>query len=424
MQTFEKTPEFAEREDTNDSLGSFRERFFIPQKNGKELIYFCGNSLGLQPKSVKNYIDQELESWAGLAVEGHFSGKNPWMHYHKFLQPLIAEVVGAKETEVVVANSLTVNLHLLLTTFYQPEGKKYKILVENNPFSSDWYALESLLKIKGLNPEDSIIELKPETDNLYISTNQFKQTLEKHSEEIALVLLGGVNYLTGQAFEMKEIISKAHEFNIPVGLDLAHAAGNLELKLHEWKTDFAVWCSYKYLNSGPGGTGGYFIHENHAANTSLPRLAGWWGQKEENRFKMEKAFTPTPTAEGWQLSNAPVISMAAQWASLDIFKEAGIKRLREKSIKLTGYLEFLLREEILNRTNPFSIEIITPQNPDERGCQLSLKIGKNGQELFNKIQNGGYIVDFRNPDIIRVSPAPLYNKFSEVYQFVNYLKQL
>lgn len=416
--------DFALTADKDDVLQIFRHKFHIPVINGRECVYFCGNSLGLQPKSTGEYIRRELDKWAQSGVEGHFASPNPWLQYHKFVQKQLAEVVGARPAEVAAANSLTVNLHLLFRTFYQPAGKKTKILVEENPFSSDWYALQSQVRLHGLDPKQCIIELQSDDDSQYLSTESILRTIDRHHDELAMVFLGGVNYLSGQAFDMATIIRHAHQYGIIVGLDLAHAAGNLELKLHDWEADFAVWCSYKYLNSGPGSTGGYFIHERHAANKNLPRLAGWWGHEEETRFRMGKEFVPAGSADGWQLSNAPVLALAAQWASLDIFQEAGMSRLRQKSILLTGYLEFLLHKMVLNTANPFGIRIITPANPRERGCQLSLKIGRNGQELYQELCQNGYIVDFRNPDIIRVSPTPLYNRFSEVYSFVHFLKDL
>jgi len=421
---FTATLEFAQGLDKHDPLKNFRDQFYIPKHKNQEVVYLCGNSLGLLPKSTEQYLKKELDEWARLGVEGHFESQNPWLHYHTFVQEQLAEVVGAKKHEVVAANSLTVNLHLMFASFYQPAGKKTKILVEHNPFSSDWYALQSQILQKGLKPEDTLVELQPDGQNSYISTQHILSEIDRLQDELAILFLGGVNYLTGQAFDMKTIIQHAHKKNILVGLDLAHAVGNLELQLHDWQADFAVWCSYKYLNSGPGGTGGYFIHEKHAANTNLTRLAGWWGQDESTRFQMGKQFNPTPTAEGWQLSNAPVLSLAAQWASLDIFQKAGISKIRAKSKKLTAYLEYLLHELILSKENTYNITIITPANPEERGCQLSLKIGRKGNELYEKLKKANYIVDFRNPDIIRVSPVPLYNSFEEVYKFVDFLKQL
>jgi kynureninase len=413
----------AQNLDQEDPLRSFREQFYIPQSNNKEVVYFCGNSLGLLPKNTEYYIKKELDTWAKLGVEGHFNSENPWLHYHKFVQEQLAEVVGAKPYEVIAANSLTVNLHLMFASFYQPAGKKTKIMVEHNPFSSDWYAIQSQIQQRGLSPDETLVELQPDEGNSYISTQHILNEIDRLQDELALIFLGGVNYLTGQAFDMKTIIEYAHKKNIMVGLDLAHAVGNLELKLHDWQADFAVWCSYKYLNSGPGGTGGYFIHEKHAANTNMTRLAGWWGQEESTRFQMGKEFNPTPTAEGWQLSNAPVLSLAAQWASLDIIQQAGISNMRAKSKKLTAYLEFLLNDIIISKENPYQISIITPTNPEERGCQLSLKITSRGKELYEKLKDSNFIVDFRNPDIIRVSPAPLYNTFEDVFSLVNFLQK-
>lgn len=415
---------FAIGADKADVLSEFRKEFFIPEKKGNPLIYFCGNSLGLEPKSAKKFLEIELEDWALLGVDGHFHAHNPWLNYHKFLQQSLAEIMGALPAEVVPANSLTVNLHLLLTTFYRPKGKKVKILVDGNPFSSDWYALNSQIKLKGLDPGQTLIEIEPEAEDGILSTRRVLESLEENKYEVALIFFSGVHFLTGQVFELEAICRKAQELEIPIGLDLAHAVGNVELKLHDWQCDFAVWCSYKYLNSGPGGTGGFFVHEKHARNSKLPRLAGWWGQNESIRFEMTKEFDPTPSAEGWQLSNAPVLSLAVQRASLEIFSRAGMRRLREKSRKLTGYLSYLLYEKIISASNPYHISILTPDNPEERGCQLSLKVGKHARELLNKLADNGIIIDFRQPDIIRVSPVPLYNTFREVYQFVSILEAL
>ena len=421
---FSTDKNFALAADREDPLKSFRSQFCIPKRGGKELVYFCGNSLGLEPKNVEKFIARELKTWQDKAVEGHFSGKNPWVDYHKFLRPLIAQIAGATEKEVVVANSLTVNLHLLLTTFYRPKGKKKKILVEHLPFSSDWYAFEAHAKLHGYDPKDIIEEIKPKPGSYYLSTEKIIETIEKQEGEIALIVLGGINYLTGQAFDLSAIALAARKRNILFGLDLAHAIGNIPLKLHDWEVDFAVWCSYKYLNAGPGGVGGYFIHEKHATNSELPRLAGWWGNNEKTRFKMEKGFDPIPTAEGWQLSNAPVLSMAAQWSALEIFQKAGMEKVREKSIALTGYLEYLLNEHIINKGDNLNLKILTPKNPEARGCQLSLSIQKDALKAYKAISEAGFIVDYREPDIIRVAPTPLYNQFIEVFRFVNFLKAL
>jgi kynureninase len=312
---------------------------------------------------------------------------------------------------------------LLLTTFYRPVGNKKKILVEYNPFSSDWYALESHARLHGYNPDEVIVEIKSDKP-FYLSTEKILERINSLKEETALILFSGVNYLTGQVFDMEAIAKEASKHSIPVGLDLAHAIGNVPLKLHEWNVDFAVWCSYKYLNSGPGGTGGYFVHEKHGKNKDLLRLAGWWGHNEVERFKMEKGFNPIPTAEGWQLSNAPVLSLAAQWASLQIFQEAGMENIRKKSIGLTGYLEYLLKTLIIEKENPYGVEIITPDSIEERGCQLSLQFKRGALEVLEKITDAGFVVDFRNPDIIRVSPAPLFNTYKEVFSFVNFLARL
>jgi kynureninase len=420
----EYSREFAENSDNQDILKGFRSRFRIPVINGKEVVYLCGNSLGLQPVSVKEYIGRELDDWADLAVEGHTRASNPWVYYHKFLQPLISEIAGAKPGEAVVANSLTVNLHLMLTTFYRPKGKKIRILVEHKPFSSDWYAFESQARLHGYHPDEVITELVPENDRAYISTEQIVKKIGELKDELALVLIGGVNYFNGQVFDLKTITAAAHRHNIPAGFDLAHAIGNIPMHLHDWGVDFAVWCSYKYLNSGPGGTGGYFVHEKHAADKSLPRLAGWWGHNEEERFQMNKGFDAIPTAEGWQLSNAPVISMAAQWASLEVFRAAGMENLRAKSIQLTGFLENLLNQVITENSLEGRVQVLTPANPEERGCQISVRIISGSQEIYQKIKDAGFIIDFRSPDVIRVTPVPLYNSFRDVWDFAQFFKSL
>lgn len=411
---YSKDIEFARIKDEYDPLKAFRSKFFIPLHNGRKAIYFCGNSLGLQPQKTIQYLQTELNDWATYAVEGHFKGENPWLSYHKILTPALARLMGAQEQEVVCMGSLTANLHLLLVSFYKPEGKRRKILIEGNAFPSDRYAVLSQLRHHGLSEED-LIEVSP-NENGIIPQEIFERTLDLYSDEIATVILGGVNYTSGQVFPLKSITQKAKAIGATVGFDLAHAAGNVPLRLHEWGVDFAAWCSYKYMNSGPGGVAGIFVHEKHLNDSSIDRFEGWWGNDESNRFLMEKEFNPSKTAEAWQLSNAPVLSMAAHKASLDIFEEAGIEKLREKSILLTGYLEFLLKEHLGN-----SITIITPQNPEERGAQLSLKIDGQGKELVDSLLKKGVYIDFREPDIFRVSPVPLYNTFTEVHQFVTSL---
>jgi kynureninase len=401
---------FAKEMDEKDELKSFRSKFYIPQHEGKDQIYLCGNSLGLQPKSAKEAIDQELKDWAELGVEGHFRGKNPWMYYHHFLTEKAARVVGALPKEVVIMNNLTANLHLMMVSFYKPTKERYKIMMEVSAFPSDQYAMETQARFHGLNPDDAIIELKPREGEFTLRTEDILAKIEENKDSLAIVMMGGVNYLTGQAFDMKSITEKAHSVGANVGFDLAHAAGNLNLKLHEWGPDFAVWCSYKYLNSGPGGTSGVFVHERHANNPDLVRFAGWWGHEESSRFQMKKGFIPMEGAAGWQLSNAQIFPMAIHKASLEIFDEAGIENLRKKSELLTGYLYFILADykEHLN--------VITPETAADRGCQLSIIVKEDGKKLFDYLESKGILPDWREPNVIRMSPIPLYNTFEDVYR--------
>lgn len=420
---FENTLEFAKLLDEKDKLRSFRDRFFIPQHNGKDCIYFTGNSLGLQPKTTSQYIQQELNDWAQLGVEGHFHAKNPWLPYHENFPKQLSKIVGCKENEVVVMNSLTVNLHLLMVTFYRPTKERYKIICEAKAFPSDQYAFESQVRYHGYDPIDAIIEVKPREGENSLRTGDILSTIEQHGDQTALVLFGGVNYYTGQYYDLKTITAAAHKAGAHAGFDLAHAAGNVELKLHEWDIDFACWCSYKYLNSGPGGVAGAFIHERHATNISLPRFAGWWGYTKETRFKMEQGFEAIPSAEGWQLSNAPVLSMAAHKASLDIFDEAGMENLHAKRKLLAAYLHFILHD-INSKNKERSIEIITPADEEERGCQVSLLMLRKGKEVFNELTKQGVIADWREPNVIRIAPVPLYNSFEDIYQFGKIVNQL
>lgn len=401
---------FAKEMDEKDELKTFRSQFYIPQHNGKDQIYLCGNSLGLQPKAVKEAIDQELKDWAELGVEGHFRGKNPWMYYHHFLTEKAAKVVGALPKEVVIMNNLTANLHLMMVSFYKPTKERYKIMMEVSAFPSDQYAMETQARFHGLNPDDAIIELKPREGEFTLRTEDILAKIEENKDSLAIVMMGGVNYLTGQAFDMKSITEKAHAVGANVGFDLAHAAGNLNLKLHEWGPDFAVWCSYKYLNSGPGGTSGVFVHERHANNPDLVRFAGWWGHEESSRFQMKKGFIPMEGAAGWQLSNAQIFPMAIHKTSLEIFDKAGIENLRKKSELLTGYLYFILADykEHLN--------VITPETAADRGCQLSIIVKEDGKKLFDYLESKGILPDWREPNVIRMSPIPLYNTFEEVYE--------
>ncbi|RMD90026.1 MAG: kynureninase [Calditrichaeota bacterium] len=409
---------FAEELDANDPLAKFRELFYIPEFNGKSCIYFCGNSLGLQPRHAREYILQELQDWAELGVEAHFKARTPWLNYHEFLTEQTARLVGALPSEVVVMNTLTVNLHLMLVSFYRPTAKRHKILIEARAFPSDRYAVVSHIRFHGLEPEQTLIEVQPQPGEFTIRTESLLEIIEREGEQIALILLGGVNYYTGQAFEMQKITRAGHEKGCLVGFDLAHAVGNLELNLHDWGVDFAVWCSYKYLNGGPGCVAGCFVHERHAHNFDVPRFAGWWGHDKRTRFTMPPDFKPIPGAEGWQLSNPPILSMAPLRSSMQIFDQAGMAKLRQKSKLLTGYLEFLL-----NSHKNSNFKIITPPEPEERGCQLSIQVKKGGKDLHKKLIKNHFICDWREPDVIRVAPVPLYNRFIEVFQFAEFFKK-
>lgn len=412
--TYQATAAFAANLDATDELKDYRNRFHIPSANGKSLIYFCGNSLGLQPKSTRAYLEQELTDWQNLGVEGHLHAKNPWLYYHHFLTDATARLVGAKPIEVVVMNSLTVNLNLLMISFYRPTAKRNKIMMEYMAFPSDQYAVENQVKFHGYNPNEAIIELMPREGENCIRTADILAKIDEHKDELALIMIGGVNYYTGQLFDMATITSHAKKCSsdIVVGYDLAHATGNVKMQLHDWNVDFATWCSYKYLNSGPGGTSGVFVHEKHAENNLLPRLSGWWGNDESTRFKMQKGFIPQQGAAGWQMSNAQVLSMAAHRASLAIFDEVGMDKLIAKSKLLTGYLEFLL----LNGKRK-DFKIITPEDVAQRGCQLSIVMNENGKKTFDALTQNGVIADWREPDVIRVAPVPLYNTFEDVYRF-------
>lgn len=401
-----------------NSIQNFRSRFHIPKTpDGNDVIYLTGNSLGLQPKAARKYIDEELEDWARLGVEGHLLARHPWLPYHEFVTEPMARVVGALPSETIVMNSLTVNLHLMMVSFYRPSGKRRKIVIEAGAFPSDQYAVKSQLRFHGLD-EESLIELKPRQGESTLITEDIVETIDEHGDEIALIMMGGVNYYTGQAFDMRAITEAGHRVGAIVGFDLAHAAGNLELRLHDWNVDFAVWCSYKYLNAGPGGIAGAFVHERHARAFDLPRFAGWWGHNKQTRFLMGPDFDPLPGAEGWQLSNPPIFQLAALRASLEIFDEAGITDLRRQSMELTGHLEKLLREIDSDR-----ISIITPSDPSERGCQLSIRVRDADKALFEAIASRGIIADWREPDVIRVAPVPLYNNSDDIVRFAGILRQ-
>ena len=408
--------------DHADQLASYRQRFHIPQHEGKDEVYLCGNSLGLQPRLTERYVNEELEDWQRLAVKAHFDGRRPWMPYHEQFAERTARVVGAKPIEVVNMNSLTVNLHLMMTSFYRPEAKRRKLLVERGSFPSDRYAVEAQIRLHGLDPDDSLIELSSKSGDPFIPTEEIEALLAAEGAEIALVMLPGVQYYSGQAFDLKRIALAGHKAGCKVGFDLAHAVGNLPLQLHDSGADFAVWCNYKYMNSGPGAVAGCFVHERHAKAFDLPRLAGWWGHDKSSRFRMGPEFVPMQGAEGWQLSNPPVLGLAPLLASLEIFDAAGMPALREKSLKLTGYLEFLLKEKLTDH-----IDILTTANPAQRGCQLSLRLHKGrdaARRVFEELEQAGVTADWREPDVIRVAPVPLYNSYLDVFRFVKILEGL
>jgi kynureninase len=403
--------------DAADPLTRFRDQFHIPRReSGEEVVYFTGNSLGLQPRRVRGYIEQELRDWETLGVEGHARAKHPWMPYHEFLTGQMADVVGAKPIETVVMNSLTVNLHLLLISFYRPSGERRKVMIEKGAFPSDRYAIEAQIKLHGLDPASDLIELEPREGEATLRTEDIIAAIEREGPSLAVVLFGGVNYYTGQAFEMREITAAGHAVGAVVGFDLAHAAGNLELKLHDWGVDLAVWCSYKYLNGGPGAVGGAFVHERHADCPDIPRLAGWWGHDKATRFLMGPKFIPIAGAEGWQISNPPILQMASLRASLEIFAEAGMSALRERSVRLTAYLE-----QMLAAIDDDRISVITPTDPGQRGCQLSIRVKNADKSLFTAISERGVVADWREPDVIRVAPVPLYNSFGDIQKFVQIL---
>ncbi|MEP6616863.1 MAG: kynureninase [Ginsengibacter sp.] len=413
---YQNTLEFAEEMDSQDPLKDFRDQFYIPIINGKPCIYFVGNSLGLQPKTTQDYIYKELENWANYGVEAHFHAGVPWVDYHDILTGTLSKIVGCLPQEVVVMNHLTVNLHLLLSSFYRPTKERFKIICEAKAFPSDQYALESQVRLHGFDPDQAIIEVAPREGEYTIRTEDITAAIQKHAGQLAVVLFGGISYYAGNVFDMKTITVAAHDAGAYCGFDLAHAAGNVELHLHDWDVDFACWCSYKYLNSGPGNIAGAYIHERFATDVTVPRLAGWWGNEKASRFMMEKKFTPIPTAEGWQLSNSPILSMAAHKASLDIFEEAGMDRLIMKSKELTGYLISIL-ESVNDASGKKILEILTPANAGERGCQVSILMLKNGKLVFDALKKHGVLGDWREPNVIRLAPVPLYNSFSDVYRF-------
>lgn len=423
MTHFENTLAFAQQMDAQDPLGSFRDKFYFPTFHDKTVRYFTGNSLGLQPKSTKEYILEELDAWAKYGVEGHFLAKRPWFAYHENLTAKAAKIVGALPIEVVVTHSLTTNLHLLMVSFYRPEGKRTKILCEAKAFPSDQYALESQVKFHGLDINEHLVEVAPREGEQLIREQDILAKIEELGDELALVMIGGVNYYTGQLFDMETITKAGHKVGAIVGFDLAHAAGNINLKLHDWGVDFAAWCGYKYLNSSPGGVSGMFVHERHSYNPELPRFAGWWGYDKETRFLMQPGFNPMKGAEGWQLSNAPILGMAAHLASLDIFEEAGMERIGAKRDLMTAYLEYVIDTISEKNKERVTFELITPRDKTKRGAQLSIMAKGQGKALFDALSDLGVVADWREPNVIRVAPAPLYNSFEDCYWFGQLLEK-
>ncbi len=397
--------------------GKYRDHFHIPQVNGEDAIYFCGNSLGLQPKKTKAYIEETLEDWARLGVEGHLHARHPWLPYHEFLTASTARLVGARESEVVVMNSLTVNLHLLMASFYRPTADRYKILIESDAFPSDRYAVASQVQMHGFSPEDAIVLWRPAPGKHLLDMEELEDILRMEGDQVALILVGGVNYYTGQYVDIPAITRLGHEYGITVGFDLAHAAGNVAMQLHDWEVDFAAWCSYKYLNSGPGSLGGVFIHDRWGQDLSVPRLSGWWGHNKTTRFRMRDEFDPLPGAEGWQLSNPPILSMAAIRASMELFDEAGISNLQAAARVNVQYLYDTL-------SGLPGIEILTPADPDRRGSQLSLLVSGHGRPLFDRLTEAGVIADWREPDVIRIASAPLYNTRADAERFTSIVKAM
>lgn len=418
---FQNTRAFAQEMDARDPLRAYKEEFIFPQINGKPVIYFTGNSLGLQPKRTRKYVDEIMKDWAELAVEGHFYAGKPWWDYQERFAAPLSSVVGAKPSEVTVMNTLTINLHLLMVSFYRPAPKRYKILCEAKAFPSDQYMLQSQVKFHGFSPEDAIVEIHRREGEHRIRTEDIVNKIEEIGDELALVLMGGVNYYTGQVFDMEAITRAGHRAGAFVGWDLAHAAGNVKLELHEWGVDFAAWCSYKYMNSGPGNASGAFIHEKHHENTDIPRFAGWWGHNKERRFLMEPEFDPVRGADGWQVSNLPVLSLAPYLASVEMFAEAGMDALIAKRDVLTAYLEYILEQVDAQTTGEF--EIITPENPEERACQLSVFLHGQGRPLFDYLMKNGVITDWREPNVIRLAPAPFYCSFEDMYEFGQILRK-
>jgi len=420
---FKNSREFAQSLDANDELRKYRDEFHFPKVNGKQVIYFTGNSLGLQPKRTKSYVDEVMSDWANMAVEGHFYSDKPWWDYQERFASPLSEIVGAKPSEVGVMNTLTVNLHLLMVSFYNPTPKKYKIICEEKAFPSDQYMFQSQVKFHGFDPKDAIVEIKRREGEANIRLEDVLAKIDEVGSELALVLIGGVNYYTGQVFDMKIITAAGQKQGAYVGWDLAHAAGNIKLDLHDWNVDFAAWCSYKYMNSGPGNASGFFVHEKHHNDKELKRFAGWYGHNKERRFKMEPDFDPVNGADGWQISNLPILSLAPYLASVEMFAEVGMDKLITKRNLITAYLEFVLHE-IDNELDGAEFEILTPSNQDERGCQLSVYLHGQGRELFERLMKNGVITDWREPNVIRLAPAPFYCSFEDMYDFGQILKDL
>jgi kynureninase len=427
MSNYKNTPEFANEMDAADPLKSFRNEFYFPIMDGKEVVYFTGNSLGLQPKTTQDYVLSELEDWATFGVEGHFHGRNPWYSYQDILTNQLATLLGANPDEVVSMNSLTTNLHLLMVSFYRPTSERYKIICEYDAFPSDLYAVQSQASFHGFDPEKAVVMLLAREGEYTLRTDDIIAAIEREGSSLATVMLGAVNYYTGQFLDLEKISAAAHKVGATVGFNLAHATGNVMMKLHDWQVDYACFCSYKYLNAGPGGVSGIFVHNRFADDASIPRFAGWWGNDPDTRFTIPRTFVPAHGARSWQLSNAPVLPMAALKASLDVFEDAGLDELRAKSVQLTGYLEFVLNEindKYKSKNGEAALKIITPSNAEERGCQLSLIIHKNGKEVHRQLTDQGFILDWREPDVLRAAPVPLYNTFKDVYEFGHSLSKI
>ncbi len=420
---YQPTLEFARAQDEADPLKGYRDKFHFPSLGTPEMAYFSGHSLGLQPKTVKAAVEVELDDWARWGVDGHFHSTHPWYSYHEILTPPMAKIVGAKDSEIVCMNSLTINIHLLFVSFYRPTKKRYKIISEAKMFPSDRYLLETQVQFHGFYPDDAIIEIGPRDGERTLREEDILQAIEANADQLAMVFLGGVNYFTGQLFNMPNLTRAAHAVGAIAGFDLAHAAGNVPLDLHDWGVDFAAWCSYKYLNAGPGNVGAIFVHERHGSDFELPRFGGWWGHDKATRFQMQNGFQPMQGAEGWQLSNAPILGMSAMKASIDIFDEVGMKALREKSEKLTGYLEYTV-DSLASEFPDALISIITPREPEQRGSQISIDIAGRERSLFDDMIAEGVIADFREPCVIRVAPMPLYNSFEDVFTFGKAMRKL